>query len=144
MRVEPVFNPLDKRNLGSSVADALISRDRSPLPPAGRFIAAGVYAIYYEGEFPLYRGLALCNRDATAKDVPIYVGKAIPKGGRKGGLGTEVGTGTVLYDRLKDHADSIQAAGNLEVRDFYCRHLAVDDIWIPLGENLLIESFSPL
>jgi hypothetical protein len=27
---------------------------------------------------------------------------------------------------------------------FACRFLAVDDIWIPLGENLLIEMFQPL
>lgn len=28
--------------------------------------------------------------------------------------------------------------------DFYCRYLVVDDIWIPLGESLLIDMFSPL
>lgn len=33
---------------------------------------------------------------------------------------------------------------NLDVKDFYCRYLAVDDIWIPLGESLLIEMFSSL
>ncbi len=33
---------------------------------------------------------------------------------------------------------------NLEVADFRCRYLIVDDIWIPLGESLLIELFSPI
>lgn len=28
--------------------------------------------------------------------------------------------------------------------DFYCRYLIADDIWIPLGESLLIEKFQPL
>ena len=28
--------------------------------------------------------------------------------------------------------------------DFKCRYLVVDDIWIPLGESLLISMFSPL
>jgi hypothetical protein len=28
--------------------------------------------------------------------------------------------------------------------DFYCRYLVVDDIWIPLGESLIIQHFRPL
>jgi hypothetical protein len=72
------------------------------------------------------------------------VGKAIPKGARKGGISGDLATGTVLHDRLKEHAESIRATANLQIADFYCRYLAVDDIWIPLGENLLIETFSPL
>jgi hypothetical protein len=35
-------------------------------------------------------------------------------------------------------------AANLYLKDFACRYLAVEDIWIPLGENLLIEMFQPL
>ena len=34
--------------------------------------------------------------------------------------------------------------GNLNVEDFQCRYLVVDDIWIPLGESLLIRQFRPL
>jgi Eco29kI-like restriction endonuclease len=49
-----------------------------------------------------------------------------------------------LCDRLAEHAESISLAENLNLEDFFCRYLAVDDIWIPLGENLLIEMFSPL
>ena len=33
------------------------------------------------------------------------------------------------------------AAENLDVDDFECRYLIVDDIWIPLGETLLIGRF---
>lgn len=43
-----------------------------------------------------------------------------------------------------EHAESIEQAQNLDVKDFFCRYLAVDDIWIPLGESLLIEMFSPI
>jgi len=39
---------------------------------------------------------------------------------------------------------SIEQAENLNLTDFSCRHLTVDDIWIPLGESLLIEMFRPL
>ena len=40
------FNPLDKRNLGESVANALIETQIQPLPPMP-FVGAGVYAIYF-------------------------------------------------------------------------------------------------
>lgn len=46
------FNPLDKKNLGESVAEALLQQPISPLPPEP-FIGAGIYAIYYEGKFTL-------------------------------------------------------------------------------------------
>jgi hypothetical protein len=32
----------------------------------------------------------------------------------------------------------------LGIKDFHCRFLVVDDIWIPLGESLLIAKFSPV
>jgi hypothetical protein len=76
---------------------------------------------------------------------PIYVGKAIPKGGRKGGLSTDAAKGgNALADRLRQHAASIAEATNLTLSDFHVRHLIVDDIWIPLGENMLIETFKPV
>ncbi len=52
--------------------------------------------------------------------------------------------GKALFKRLNEHAKSIEQASNLDVRDFYCRFLVVDDIWIPLGESLLIEKLSPV
>ena len=54
------FNPLDKRNLGESVADALLDTDAQSLPPIP-FIGAGVYAIYYTGSFSAYEQLAKMN-----------------------------------------------------------------------------------
>ena len=146
MQIDRPCNPLDKKNLGVSVAEALLGRPRSPLPPKDRFEGAGVYAIYYKGEFAAYRPVARKNQSPDEKDdVPIYVGKAVPAGARKGGLGLDAPPGAALYNRLVDHSGSIVAAsGNLKIEDFFCRYLAVDDIWIPLGENLLIEMFSPL
>ncbi len=32
----------------------------------------------------------------------------------------------------------------MDLGDFFVRHLVVDDIWIPLGENMLIETFKPV
>lgn len=136
------FNPLDKRNLAESVTDAMLARQVEPLPPK-QFIGAGIYAIYYTGCFPLYREIAKRNK-SNAFEQPIYVGKAVPAGARKGGLGLDAEPGLALYNRLCDHAKSVNEAANLESSSFFCRFLAVDDIWIPLAESLLIERFSPL
>ncbi len=136
------FNPLDKRNLAESVTDAMLARQVESLPPK-QFIGAGIYAIYYTGHFPLYSEIAKRNAD-NAFEQPIYVGKAVPAGARKGGLGLDAEPGLALYNRLCDHAKSVNEANNLESSSFFCRFLAVDDIWIPLAESLLIERFSPL
>ena len=140
-RYEP-FNPLDKRHLGESAANALLNSPVFDLPP-DPFIGAGVYALYYTGDFPAYEQLALVNRfDQYA--CPIYVGKAVPSGARKGGQGDDVDPGTALYKRLTQHAKSVDAATNLRIEDFKCRFLSVDDIWIPLTESLMIEWFKPV
>ncbi|MHB8525240.1 MAG: Eco29kI family restriction endonuclease [Candidatus Acidiferrales bacterium] len=136
------FNPLDKLNLAESLAEAMLKRPISPLPPEESFGGAGVYAIYYAGTFAPYKPLAYKNRGADPA-LPIYVGKAVPPGARKGGLGLGANPGTALLKRLKEHAKSIEEAGNLDLRDFSCRYLICDDIWIPLGEALLIARFRP-
>ena len=138
-----VYNPLDKKNLGVSVRDAMLAQPISPMPPNELFAGAGIYAIYYAGTFPPYQRIATANAD-DAWEQPIYVGKAIPAGARRGGLGLDAPAGNVLFRRLQEHADSIAQAPNLNLADFACRFLVVDDIWIPLGESLLIESFRPL
>ena len=53
--IEP-YNPLDKRNLGASVAAAMLASPVHTLPPEP-FIGAGVYAIYYRGDFAPYKRL---------------------------------------------------------------------------------------
>ena len=137
------FNPLDKTNLGESVAEALLERPIVSLPPPTAFEGAGIYAIYYFGQFPIYEQLRRKNADDKWA-APIYVGKAVPPGARKGGYGLGDDPGEALFKRLKEHAETISQAANLELLDFRCRYLIVDDIWIPLGESLLIEMFSPL
>ena len=139
------FNPLDKGNLGASVAKELLFRPIGLLPPEP-FIGAGVYAIYYLGEhlpYEPYSSIATHNYEPEMA-IPIYVGKAVPAGARTGGFGLDAPPGNVLYKRLQEHAESIRLAKNLDSRDFHCRYLTVDDIWIPLAENVLIEKFSPI
>lgn len=137
-----VFNPLDKTHLAESVRDHLLKRPVGPLPPE-RFLGAGIYAIYYTGDFPAYQDIARVPPD-NENAIPIYVGKAVPAGSRKGGFALGADPGDVLHRRLSEHASSIAGAKNLNLADFQCRYLLVDDIWIPLGESLLIATFKPV
>jgi len=136
------FNPLDKRNLGISIADAVFRQDAHPLKDLQAFNGAGVYAIYYNGDFPLYDAITQRNRDAFVQ--PIYVGKAVPSGARKGGFDLDGMAGEYLFKRLGDHKKSIESAEILTIDYFHCRFLLLDDIWIHLGESLLIEKTRPL
>ena len=133
--IQNPYNPLEKKNIGENIVRALLDRRKESLPPSC-FVGAGVYAIYYEGSMQIYNKLS--------HEQPIYVGKAVPSGARKGNIRTGEDQGFALYGRLKQHADSISSASNLRLCDFTCRYIAVDDIWIPLAETLLIEKFRPV
>jgi hypothetical protein len=141
-----VYNPLDKINLGKSVAEALLEQQTIPLDAIESFEGAGIYVIYYRGSHEAYAPIAQANREAPRW--PIYIGKAIPAGGRKGASLSASKRGTALYKRIDEHRDTIRdvesATGNLKVADFDVRYLTVDDIWIPLGETLLIAQFRPV
>lgn len=123
----PPYNPLDKMNLGKSVAQALLAQAVVALAETAELHGAGVYAIYYIGPFPAYEPVVKPNRNDEFWQ-PIYVGKAIPKRGRKGGITADASKGTALRDHLRQHAASIEQANNLELKDFYYRCLVVDDI----------------
>lgn len=138
------FNPLDRENLAASVGEALLEKEPVELGNLESFVGAGVYAIYYTGDFAPYRKLADANTDRMWR-APIYVGKAIPAGGRKGGMSSNAKPKPYLKKRLDEHAESIRSAtSTLNIDDFFCRYLVVEDIWIPLGENLMISRFSPI
>jgi hypothetical protein len=146
------YNPLDKGNLGVSVREALLKQPVLPLLDllvksknryANKFLGAGIYGIYYIGDFPAYKLVADQNRESKFA-APIYVGKAVPEGARKGGLLDPAKGTNALFDRLKIHAQSIDEVSNLELKDFHFRYLVVDDIWIPLGETYMIEKFQPV
>lgn len=142
MNIKP-YNPLDKANLGASVGEALLESAVCPLDMLKPFWGAGLYALYYTGNFAPYAPIAEKNRGGKFLS-PIYIGKAVSPGARKGNFGLDIDPGQALYKRLREHWESIKMAANLEIEDFYCRYLIVDDTWIPLGESLLIGKFSPI
>ena len=136
------YNPLSKRNLAASIVTKLLHQDPQELP-APNFPGAGLYLLYYTGTFEAYRKISEPNQRGKFRQ-PIYVGKATPKGGRKGLEGFDVPHGQALCHRLKEHSDSIIASENLELSNFRCRWLVVDEVFIPLGESLLISHYRPL
>lgn len=135
---EKPYNPLDYDNLTKNLILEMMSRGPFTLPPGKRFTGPGVYALFYTGSLPAYTKVR--SPDATK---PIYVGKAVPPGARKGGEATWESTPS-LYRRLNEHAKSIDSAKNLQIGDFLCRYMVVIPLWITMSERFLIEHYKPV
>ena len=133
------YNPLDYDNLANSVVTALLRSDPAPLPPGEAFFGSGVYALYYTGALPFYSYIA-----AGDAPQPIYVGKAVPSGARKGSQSSKSASGTTLHKRLGEHSKSVAQAENLELAEFHVRYLVVEPVWVTLAERFLIDRFQPL
>jgi hypothetical protein len=127
------YNPLAEGNLARQVADALERQPLLPLVPE-RFYGSGLYALYYNGDFEPYARL-------KETGAPIYVGKAAARSTR---IGAVAHNATKLWDRIRDHAQSIQQAENLDVADFACRYLVTSDVWVVLGEQGLLSEYGPV
>jgi len=116
-----------------------MARGPFALPPAQPFTGAGVYALFYKGNFGPYRRVR-----SPKSERAIYVGSAVPAGSRKGLVEGGKVSGPVLYSRLAHHAGSISAATNLDLADFTCRYLVVTPLWITMAERFLITNFRPI
>lgn len=139
------YNPLDKENLAKSVVNAFLARPMAGFPTE-RFEGAGVYALYYAGghqPYDLYESIKVIDA-VSPKAIPIYIGRSVSQGARKGKKKFDDPPGRVLYNRLRIHAASITQASNLDVRDFLCRYIIIDEIWVPLAESLLITTYAPV
>lgn len=138
--MENEFDPLDYHTIADTVISALFEKPLQSLPLSEVFSGAGVYMLYYSGGFEPYGPI-------SNSEIPVYVGKAIPRGGRRGLAALRQIERTAdpsLFSRLRDHAQSIEAAENLDIDDFRCRYLVVTPIWISIAESLLIEKFQPV
>jgi hypothetical protein len=140
-RIDPValptsvFDPSNPKIVGRFTALALVAQARIPLASINRFYGAGVYAIYYRGEFAPYRPL-------SGAETPIYVGKASPAGD---GTRTPREQGERLVARLNDHRKNIsKATTTLDIADFDARFLVVQSGWEKSAEDYLISLFRPI
>ena len=137
-----VFNPLDKQHLGESVRDALLRQPVLPIANLEPFHGAGIFAIYYTGDFDGYDLVSIRNINGKF-GTPLYVGGAFSKSEIEEEL-IENEPGMAIYNQLLRHVKSLEEASNLAVSDFYYRYLIVDDIWIQLGISALIAWHDPL
>lgn len=135
------FDPLKKEVLGGAIAEVMLTTAVYPISKSLPLKGAGIYALYYSGPFDAYTAIADQNKHGKF-DAPIYVGQALPAGGRKG-LEIVVDS-AALRSRLSTHRRSIEAAVNLNVDDFHYRVLVLDDAFIRLGETSLIALFAPI
>lgn len=111
------------------------------LPPEDKFFGGGVYSLYYKGNFPLYQKIYNHN-----PELPIYVGKAVLPGWRQG-RDTSKEDDPALYRRLSEHARSINAVNNLELKDFSCRFVVLrlqEADLISTVEAAMTRKYNPL
>lgn len=130
-----VFDPANPKVVGRFVSLALVAQPRMALTDLGRFYGSGVYAVYYNGPFPLYAPIA-------KTETPIYVGKASPS---ITGAKSPRDQGEKVSARLGEHRRNIGlAATTLDLADFECRALIVQSGWEEAAENYLIHLFRPI
>lgn len=138
-----VFRSAEFRSILDEAVAFFQNTPLHPLPPANRFIGAGVYGLYYRGDFEPYAPLVSINHESASR--PIYIGKAVPRGWRTGRV--QEGEDADLLGRLREHARSIREVANLEITDFQCRFMilkgAETDLVGPT-EGELIRRLAPL
>jgi hypothetical protein len=130
-----VFDPANPNIVGRFVGITMVAQPRKTLANVERFYGSGVYALYYNGDFPAYQPV-------SRKEHPIYVGKADPVDQSSK---TAVEQGDRLSARLNEHRRTIgKATTTLSVRDFEYRALAVQTGWQTSAEDYLIHLFKPI
>ncbi|MCP1761926.1 Eco29kI family restriction endonuclease [Bradyrhizobium japonicum] len=139
------FDPADPKAIGRMVSIALLAQERVPLEKVTPAYGSGVYAIYYEGDHPLYAAI-------SKSETPIYVGKADPQDGDASNPREQ---GPKLTGRLIEHAGTIKTAEGysnqlppglspISLSDFTCRRLVCATNAQLVAEKHLISTFWPV
>ena len=144
--VDPARHTFRSPQLKSLVQEAVQFLAGTPIHalPPGMFTGVGVYLLYYLGPFEPYTHIARHTQQTPIQ--PIYAGKAVPPGWRTA-RSIRTGEQRALYQRLREHAGSIDSVPSLEVQDFQCRFLILDDPetdLISAVEAVLIRTYNPL
>lgn len=134
------FDPLAVENVGVTLAVELLERPLTKMPPEMPFAGAGVYALYYSGDHAAYSTLRALD-DGKFK-YPVYIGKAAGESAKQG-FNPNGNSERKLYGRIVEHSRSIDAVENLNLADFRCRYLVLNDAYIALAESVMIRMFRP-
>ena len=130
-----LYDPLTYDNL---MAGTVLEFERQPLLRLSDDISVrgpGIYCLVYTGPFDVYG-------EIVASGNPVYVGKAVPSGSRRGDtVNVEY---PALRNRLREHARSIDQTTNLDKEDFQYRYLAIEPVWITLAERFAIDHYKPV
>lgn len=97
-----LYDPLTWENLMAGVVVRFEAQERVSFAETEEAQGPGVYALFYNGPHPPYQPISGTKR-------PIYVGKAVPKGARKGRT-SKPDDQFALRDRFRNHLRSIDAA----------------------------------
>ena len=116
-----------------------------PIPAPERFHGTGIYALYCIAKSGIYSRFHTINR--TAFHIPIYVGKAVPKGWQQARQPSSDIRSYELNSRLNEHSRSIDHAQDLDRADFFCRFMILEgkesDL-IGTVEAALIRTYQPI
>ena len=89
-----------------------------PLPISERFHGTGIYALYCIAQSGIYAKFHEINRTEFA--IPIYVGKAVPKGWRQGRVLSSMASKIYeLNNRITEHSRNISLGDGLNIKDFF-------------------------
>ncbi len=126
------FNPLSPDAIDRTIINEFY-RDQNlhALSELSPFEGEGVYFIFADS-LPY-------EHDSTK---PIYIGKAVCPGRRKGlGKGE---SSKALYKRLQEHSKSILSAKNLDIQNFKFKVIKIENVWISYSESSFIRHFLPI
>lgn len=140
MTDSPEFDPLAVENVGVTLAVELLEQPDHKMPPETPFSGAGIYALYYTGDHPAYSALRKLDHDRLK--YPVYIGKASGESAKQG-FNPNGSIGRKLHGRIVDHSRSIEEVENLNLADFRCRYLVLNDAYISLAESVMIRMFRP-
>lgn len=132
-----IFDPSNPNYMGRFTAAALLIQPRHPLRDVAKFYGAGVYALYYTGDFAAYEKI-------SGKETPLYAGKADPK---IANAENPTEQGDSLSRRINEHRKSIELVsgeGGISLDDFEVRYLVTASGFQVTAENFLINYFKPI
>ncbi len=137
MNIE-LYDPLTYENLMMGLVVSYEKQGTLPLNEDSirNINGPGIYSLYYTGELTIYKPI----KDSSNR--PIYVGKAVPPGSRKGDK-IDIFNPS-LRSRIREHMKSINQTNDLEASHFTFRYLAVEPVWITLAERFLIDHYMPV
>ena len=139
-----VFRSTNFEGVLKEASDCFASIKSSKKEETTRFNGAGVYALYFYGESDLY---IQCKNVDPAEEYPIYIGKAVPPGSRKGVDANSSDSCNALWKRINEHYRSLEKANNLNPSDFRFKamimHHPETDL-ISAVESHLIRIYCPI